>query len=331
MSPFRRRSVEAEDRDLGFGSLAQRGNHRLVNRDGSFAVSREGGRWHRSLTAYHALLTMSWRRFLLMAALTYAGFNLLFGLAYLACGPGAIAGPPPEDPSMGGPVLRAFILAVHTSSTVGYGQLVPASVPAHLVMTVQAFLTLVLVALGTGIVFARFSRPNADLAWSEHAVVAPYRGIRAFMVRVANRRENQIVDMQAKLILTLFEERDGKRHRGFYELELERRKVSFLPLSWTIVHPIDESSPLHGLDERSFADCEPEVIVLLQGRDTMTSQDIHDWISYTADEVVFDARFVRIFDPTPEGTVRMDLDRIGFGVYLSLHVSVLEVLSRGLG
>ena len=311
MSPFRRRSVEAEDRDLGFGSLAQRGNHRLVNRDGSFAVSRQGGRWHRSLTAYHALLTMSWRRFLLMAALTYAGFNLLFGLAYLACGPGAIAGPPPEDPSMGGPVLRAFILAVHTSSTVGYGQLVPASVPAHLVMTVQAFLTLVLVALGTGIVFARFSRPNADLAWSEHAVVAPYRGIRAFMVRVANRRENQIVDMQAKLILTLFEERDGKRHRGFYELELERRKVSFLPLSWTIVHPIDEASPLHGLTAEDCERLRVEVVLLLRGRDATTAQDVHDWTSYAGDQILFGEKFANIFEQQGEdGPLTMDVRRI---------------------
>lgn len=296
------------DRDLGFGSVADLQRSRLLTRDGHFGVQRFGHDWRAALNAYHGLLTMSWGRFLLVAALVYIGFDVLFALAYLACGPEAVAGDGAR-----GPFLRAFFLAVQTSTTVGYGQLAPAGTAAQLVSTVQGFGAMVLVALGTGVVFARFSRPTVDLAWSDRALVAPYGDDgRGLMLRIANRRPNQVFDLQARLMLVLDEPGDGPtRQRQFHPLDLERQKVSFFPLSWTIVHPIEGDSPLHDVTPEEFLARRGEVIVLLQGRDATTSQDVHAWCSYTADEVVFGARFVPIFEAAPDGgPIRMDVDRV---------------------
>ncbi|MFT5292415.1 MAG: inward rectifier potassium channel [Planctomycetota bacterium] len=299
-------TTEEQDRDLGFGAAAHSDGARLFNRDGSFAVVRSGRGWRAALSAYHTLLTASWVPFLLLLAAVYLFFNLLFAVGYLACGSGGITGP-----DSGAPFLRAFFLAVQTSSTVGYGQLAPSGVAANFVMVLQAFFSLTLVALGTGVIFARFSRPVADLAWSDHAIVAPYRGSTGLMCRVAHRRKHQIFDLHAKVILSLSPLVDGSRQRSFHELELERDKVSFLPLSWTIVHPIDEDSPLFGMSPEKFRECRGEVIILLQGRDATSSQDVHLWTSYTATEVSFGARFLPVIErQAQDGLVRMDVGRI---------------------
>ncbi len=297
-----------EDRDLGFGSLASRAS-RLVERDGSFSVAHVGGSWRARLSLYHRMLTTRWGWFLLGAALAYLAFNLLFAAAYIACGEGAITGP-----ATYGRFLQALFLSVQTSSTVGYGQLAPSGLAANVVMMVQAFCSLVLVALGTGLVFARFSRPAPDIAWSDRAVVAPYRGGTGLMLRIANRRRNQLLDLHAKVMLSSFVEGDdtgGAPRRVFHDLPLERSLVSFLHLSWTIVHPIDEQSPLQGLSPEDYARLRVEAVVLLRGRDATTSQDVHDWTSYTDTEIVHGARFVRIFERESEGgPLTMDVRRI---------------------
>lgn len=294
------------DRDLGFGKVASAQRQRLVNRNGSFGVTQKIGSSFGSLSLYHLLLTTSWIQFLGIAAVSYLGFNLLFGLAYLGCGPRGIDGL--EETA---PFLRAFFLAVQTSSTVGYGHLAPANVASNSVMIVQAFFSLVLLACSTGVVFARFSKPSTNLAWSRQAVVAPYKSGFGFMFRIANRRSGQIINLRAKVILTMFVPGNGEVKRSFYELKLERNRVSFFPFSWTIVHPIDEESPLWETTFETFTQRRGEAIVLLQGHDATTSQEVFDWSSYTCDEVVYGARFTPIHREDPEdGTIRFDISRI---------------------
>ncbi|MCZ6726793.1 MAG: ion channel [Acidobacteria bacterium] len=306
---LRPNETEANDRDLGFGSeVAARSQRRFINPDGSFNVERHGLGWRANLSLYHQLISMSWLRFVGLVVALYLLINAVFALAYVACGAQALAG------AISGPLaarlLQAFFFSVQTFSTVGYGGVEPASLAANIVMTVESVTGLLSVALVTGLVFARFSHPVADIVFSRHGIVAPYRGITAFEFRIANSRRNQIVDLQARVILaTLDPERPGKRI--FRQLHLERDKVSFFPLSWTVVHPIDDDSPLAGLAPTDLERMEAEFLILLSGFDETFSQIVHTRSSYKAHEMRWNVKFSSMFESTPEDrSVAMDISRI---------------------
>ena len=304
-------ALEEETRDLGFGTVViEQSRRRLLNRDGSFNVERHGLGWRSTLSLYYSLLTMSWLQFVLLALGAYLLTNGLFALAYFLCGPGALEGGI-RAASTGERFLQAFFFSVHTVSTVGYGHIVPVNLAANAVMTLEAVVGLFAVALGTGLVFARFSRPLARIVFSRTAVIAPYRGMSAFEFRIANRRRNQIVDLEARVLLSRLELRNGEMKRHFYPLELERERVSFFPLAWTIVHPIDEDSPLWGVGQEELRESDAEFLVLLTGMDDTFSQKVHARSSYKAEEVVWGARFQNIFERTsPDAHLAIDVSRI---------------------
>jgi len=296
---------EELERDLGFGAVVSReSEQRLLNRDGSFNVEREGvGLWE-TLNLYHLLLTISWPRFFALVAGHFCLANALFALAYLACGD-VIQG----DIGTGNAFARAFFFSVMTSSTIGYGNLVVTGVAANLVMTAEVVFAVITFAVITGVVFARFSRPVAQILYSEHAVIAPFQDGQAFMFRVVNTRNNQLIELKAKVIFSRFEERSGVRMRQYYQLALERSAVVFFPLSWTIVHAIDQNSPLHGLTAADLKTSRAEFLVLLTGLDETFSSPVHSRSSYTAGELVWNARFASLFSRPKAGSVSIDLRR----------------------
>ncbi len=285
---------EQDLRDLGFGTVVSReSQQRLLNRDGSFNVERRGLGFWRSFSLYHALLTISWSHFFLIFVGWYFVANALFALAYLACGPKALGGA-----TLGlenHPFLRAFFFSVETLSTIGYGNVTPEGVAANMVVTVEALAGLGGFALVTGLLFARFSRPTAQILFSRHAVVAPYRDLTALEFRVANARSNELIEISAKVMLSRFEDVDGSRTRRYYPLALERDSVVFLPLTWTVVHPIDDASPLHGETAESLRSSQAEFLVLLKAFDEIFSTIVQTRASYTMDEVVWGARFANAF------------------------------------
>lgn len=300
----------SEDRDLGFGSVVTRDTQRrLLNRDGSFNVLRRGRGIRSALSLYYSLLTMSWPRFVFLAALAYLVANTMFAAGYVLCGPGALEGV--LGASGGSRLTQAFFFSVHTLSTIGYGHVVPASLGANVLVTLEAMVGLFGLALGTGLIFARFSRPLAEIVFSEHAVITPYRGITAFEFRVVNRRRNEIMELEAKVHLAWLEEENGRLKRQFHELPLERHKVAFFPLSWTIVHPIDKESPLFGVTREQLAASNAEFLVLLTGIDETFSQTVHSRSSYRGEEVVWRAAFANIFErPTADAPLAIDVGRI---------------------
>lgn len=303
------RPQEDLSRDLGFGSrVAQQTHRRFLNRDGSFNVERRGLSFLRSLSLYHALLTTSWTRFFLLIALAYFATNGLFALAYLACGPGALRGA--EGVTVGERLPEAFFFSVQTLATIGYGGVSPRGLAANLLVTLEALVGLMGFALATGLLFARFSRPIAQIAFSERAVVAPYRGITALMFRIVNERSNQLIEVTATVTLSRMEMVDGAQVRRFHPLTLERRKVVFLPLHWVCVHPIDEASPLRGVDAASFADSDAEVLILLTGVDETFSQTVHARSSYKHDEVVWGVRFRDMYVSSDDDILRIDVRRL---------------------
>jgi inward rectifier potassium channel len=300
---------EEENRDLGFGSVIARERIRLLNRDGSFNVKRRGMYFWESLSLYHWLLTMPWWTFGLTVISFYALSNVVFAALYIWVG-----GPSPFrgtiDSRIGDGFLQAFFFSVQTFSTIGFGNITPAGVAANVIVSFESLAGLLSFALITGLLFARFSRPTAKIIFSKWAIVAPYRGTKAFEFRITNGRSNQLIEVEAKVIFSRFENVDGASLRRFYPLKLERDKVAFFPLSWTVVHPIDKNSPLFGTTNDQMLSSSGEFLVLLTGIDETFSQTVHSRSSYTADEVIWGVKFSNIFDPLSEDkTLAIDMAR----------------------
>lgn len=256
---------------------------------------------------------MSWGRFLSIVAAFYVIVNAVFALAYLACGPGALAGPGFTGHSpLYSDFFRAYFFSVETFGTIGYGNITPFGMSANILLTVESFIGLLSAALATGLVFARFSRPNAAIVYSRQALVAPYRDITGFMFRCANARSNQLIEVTVRIMYSRIVVRpNGDRVREFTSLPLEFDKVTFFALSWTVVHPIDSSSPLYGCTAAQLAQSEAEFLVLLSGNDETFAQTVHSRTSYRANEIVWNAKFRSMFLETAElGTTGMDLSRI---------------------
>ncbi|MEO7457544.1 MAG: ion channel [Gemmatimonadaceae bacterium] len=292
--------------DLGFGSVIGGENERrLIERDGRFTARRHGFSPFSYLNGYHALLTMTWPRFLGIATLSYLGVNVLFALAYLACGPGALAGL--STGMMGGPFLRAFFFSVDSFATIGYGNVYPVGALANLLVTAQAIISILAVALLTGLVFSRFARPTAALLFSDVAVIAPYQGISGFMFRITNVRNNQLMELEAKV---LFTDLHGQGRR-YTQLKLERTRVVFFPMSWTIVHPIDEKSPMFGWTHDDFVRADAEFLILISGMDETFAQTVHARSSYKPDEIVVGKKFANIYKPVAkDGTISIDISKL---------------------
>ena len=304
------RSSEEEFKDLGFGTEVARGaRQRLLNRNGSFNVIREGLNPFSSLSLYHWLLTISWSKFLGFITGVYVGVNALFAYAFLLCGPDALQSS--SGSFVGHSFYRAFFFSVDTFATIGYGNIIPVGVAANTLVTIEALVNILGIALATGVIFSRFSRPSARIVYSRNAIVAPYRNWSGLEFRIANGRSSQLIEVQIQVILTKLERTDGSLVRKFYDLSLERHRVVFFALSWTVVHPIDPSSPMWGLTQKDLLDADAEILILLTGTDETLSQTVHSRSSYKADEIVWGAKFANMFMRTEaDGIIGMNLSRI---------------------
>ncbi|MEP6618690.1 MAG: ion channel [bacterium] len=295
-----------EPKDLGFGSIVGGANERrLIERDGSFTARREGFAPLSYLNGYHAMLTMSWPRFLGILMLVYVGLNALFAGLFMLCGPDALAGLGVDR--MGGTFLRAFFFSIETFATIGYGAVYPVGAAANWLVTVESIISILAIALLTGLVFARFARPTAALLFSDVAVVAPYQGRTAFMFRITNARSNQLMELEAKVLFTRL---DG-RGRTYTQLKLERTKVVFFPMSWTIVHPIEDDSPMFGMSHMDLEDNEAEFLILMSGIDETFAQTVHARSSYKPEEIVFAKKFSNMYNPVArDGIISVDIRKL---------------------
>lgn len=301
---------QEEKGDLGFGAVVSaRSGPRLLNHDGTFNVRRSGLAWAEAVSLYHSALVQRWPAFLGWVAVFYIGINLLFAVAYLACGANALAGP--GIATMGGPLTRAFFFSVETFATIGYGHIVPNGLVANALVSVEAFVGLLAQALITGLLFARFARPTAAVRFSRSAVVAPFRDGQALMIRMANRRKNELIELAATLTYSYMERVNETPVRRYRALPLDRSTVTFFPLAWTIVHPITTDSPLWGLTREQLLEREAEFLLLLRGVDDTFAATVHARTSYRAEQIVWNARFANIFSaPDDRGTLSVDISRL---------------------
>ena len=276
---------------------------RLVTSSRSDQLVRYGFDRHWWQDNYHSALTVSWWGFLLITAMAYLALNLLFASLYLAQH-GSIANVPDLD------FADAFFFSVQTMATIGYGQLVPLTIYANILVTIEALIGMLFIALTTGLVFARFSRPTARILFSKVAVIGNYDGVRTLFVRAGNERQNQILRADVSMHFLRTEiSREGATMRRFYDMKLARDRTPLFGLTFLMMHVIDESSPLFGLTAESCAMIDGEIVVTISGLDETMSQTIHARTSYAAAEIRWDHRFVDIFGFTDDGRRAIDFGR----------------------
>ncbi len=279
--------------------MSQQRDLRLLNRDGTFNVQTRGRGLHAFL-AYSNLVSTTWNRFFFFVAAVYLTLNGCFAVAYAACGPEGLVNT--LDTGIHAPLLKAFFFSIHTSATIGYGSTVPVGLLTNTLVALESVVSLLGLAVVTGLVFARFSRPVADILFSQNALMSWIGNRRAFQFRIINSRNNQIIDLHVRLLVSRFElNASGVNVRRYYPLSLERESVVFFPLSWTVVHVIDEQSPLFGITEEEMNASGAEFLILLTGVDETFSQIVNARSSYRATEIIWDAKFTDIFVYDLEG------------------------------
>jgi len=270
----------------------------------------------RSLDIYHSVLTVSWLGFFAVIALLYGLFNLVFAGLYLL-DRHAIANARPSS------FADAFFFSVQTMATIGYGELYPQTLYGNLVVTLEVLLGMSGLALATGLIFARFSRPTALVIFSAVAVITPYDGVPTLMFRAANQRRNQILEAQVSVAVLRDEStREGGQMRRFHDLSLARSRTPAFGLTWMVMHPINKESPLHGATPESLAAAKAEIVVTLTGIDGTFAQNIYARHSYVAEEILWNRRFADVLGQLDDGTRVID--------YRRFH-EVIEIRERASG
>jgi inward rectifier potassium channel len=251
---------------------------------------------------YHSLLRGPWWVSIAAISGVFLAANTVFAALYLVTG-----GVPHAAP---GSFRDAFFFSVETMATIGYGYMYPDSTAANVLMTIQSILGLLLTALSTGLVFAKFSRSTARMLFSRNAVISPLNGAPTLMFRLGNQRDNQIVDAQLRVVMIRTEKLEGGG--SFYrmlDLPLTRQRALSLSRSWNVLHVIDASSPLQGETPQSLAEKEIEIQILVVGIDDITMQPVHAQHRYYAKDVLYGHRMADVLSETPDGHLVLDLRR----------------------
>jgi inward rectifier potassium channel len=281
---------------------------RVINKDGSFNVHRRGTTW-RDVHPYLYLINMPWLGFFAFIFLGYLAVNTLFALFYYALGPNQLQGA--DAPTAFAHFLNSFFFSAHTLTTVGYGSISPKGAAANFLAAFEAMIGLMGFALATGLLFGRVSRPSARIGYSGNIVIAPYLDGASLQFRVVNQRRNTLMELEAKVMLMTVTGPAGDLRRDYKVLKLERQTVYFLPLTWTIVHPIDEHSPLHGKTSADLERLQAEILILIKGFDDTFSQTVHSRYSYRYNEIVWGARFTPAFQIDDQGDIVLEVDQVG--------------------
>jgi inward rectifier potassium channel len=280
---------------------------RAINTNGQFNVRRTGQSW-RDWHPYLFMISAPWPVFFLLILAAFLLMNVGFALAY--CGAGLDHLKNAEAPTAFMSFLNAFFFSAHTLSTVGYGNMWPLGPVANGIAVLESLVGVLGFAIATGLLFGRFSRPSARFGFSKSMLVAPYQDGISLQFRVVNRRRNNIIDLEARVMLMWVEVCDGLPQRRYQLLTLERSSVMFFPLTWTVVHPIVEGSPLLGKTAEDLERLQTEVMILMKGHDESFGQSVHARYSYRYDEFVWGAKFATAFEIEENGDLRIEVDKV---------------------
>jgi inward rectifier potassium channel len=293
--------------DLGFGTQIGDKQQRMLNRDGSFNVIRKGQSFWDTFNTYHALITMGWGKFILLVSLFYIAVNLVFAFVFYFIGMENLAG------ASGHTTLEkffdAFFFSAQTVTTLGYGRISPIGFWASFAAAIESIVGLMSFAIITGLLYGRFSRPKARIIQSEKALISPYRDTNALMFRIINGKVNQLIEVEVQVVVALRVMEKGVPIRRFSALDLERSKISLFPTNWTIVHPIDEKSPLYNMTGEEMKELDAEFSIMLKGFDDSFSQTVYWRSSFKHSDIVWGAKFVTILSNQSDGAITIDMER----------------------
>lgn len=285
----------------GFGTQSGSYGGRFINKDGTANVERRGLSYFSRISWYHTLIDMPVWKFLSILLFFYIGINLVFASVYFAIGLEHLNGIN-DSGSVWVQFGQAYFFSAQTFTTVGYGHISPSGFLASAVSAIEALIGLLSFAIATGLFFGRFSRPRAYLKFSHNALIAPYAGGKALMIRLSPYKNTNFTEAEAKITLGMSVDENGKSINKFYSLDLEYSKVNSLNLNWTLVHPITEESPLYDFKEEDFATISGEFFVFIKTFDDMFSTVVAASSSYTFKEVVYGAKFVSMIAKSTDGT-----------------------------
>lgn len=287
---FGNKNKSGRNVELGFGNKNYSSSVRFLNKDGSVNIRRTGVAGMDTLDRYHWLITTSWMNLILMIAVSYTLTNTFFATIYYLMGYqnfGGILGY--DGPSR---FMDLFFFSAQTLTTVGYGHVYPNATNVSTVAAIESMMGLMGFAMATGVLYGRFSRPTIALLYSENALISPYEDMTGLMFRVANMKQNELIEIEANVVLSYSDPNTNRRE--FETLPLETTKINFLPLSWTIVHPIDEKSPMFNVSKEELVKRDAELIILIKAINDTYSQTVYSRMSYKAVEFEEKAKFVPV-------------------------------------
>jgi len=274
-------------------------------RFGSYEFKKKGVSRFDLRDPYHLAVALTWPQFLAALLALYLSVNVVFATLFWLV-PASVANARPDS------FADAFFFSIETLATVGYGEMYPATLYGHVVAATEIICGLAFTAILTGLTFVRFSRPRAKLVFAANPVVAMHNGKPTLMVRVGNGRAGVLADAAAKLnVLLSATTAEGKLFRRAQELRLERAHIPLFPLSWTLMHVLDERSPLHGYDTARAIEADARVFVTLEARDPTLATSVHEIRTYVPEDIRFGMRYSDALTTANDGTPVLDLTRIG--------------------
>jgi len=296
--------------DTGFGTSTTNVGGRFVNKDGSFNLKKEGMPIWERYSVFHGMLTMPRWKFIMIIAIFFVVVNIFFSLFYYMIGPGEFQGIIAKTPWQKWKEL--FFFSTETFTTVGYGRVNPVGDWANTLSSIESISGFLSLAVFTGLVYGRFSKPESFLIFSNHALISPYQDKSGLMFRFASYKDNHVLtDVEVKVTMGLQLTEDGNTEFKFYSLDLERRRVDSLPMNFTVVHPIDEQSPLYGLGPEEMKNADLELYVLIRGFDDVYSNIVLQRTSYTFEEIKFNAKFVPMYrESEDKNTTILELHKL---------------------
>ena len=290
------------NRFKNIGKMRRKPDHSLrhiINQDGRLEVSSLT--WHTFWRdPYHLMLTLPWSGFLVLITFGYLALNLIFAFAYWLGGD-CIANAQPES------FLDKFFFSVQTLASIGYGAMYPKTIYANTIVTIESIAGLTGIAVMTGLSFARFSRPTARILFSKAAVITTHDNVQTLMFRAANRRSNLILEAQMHCYLFRDETTlEGKSMRRIYDLKLVRSQTPNFMLTWTVMHQIDELSPIYGMTPEEFKRTNTTLTIILSGIDETVSQMVHARHVYTHKSILINKQLVDVIFHSEDGNRYID-------------------------
>ncbi len=301
--------------NTGFGTNASSYGGRLLNKDGSPNIKKTGVGFFEKFSWFHTMLNMKGWKFFIIIFLFYILVNLFFTIIYYAIGVENLSGL--KVNSEVEKFTEAFFFSAQTFTTVGYGRISPIGFVMNAVSSFQALIGLLSFAVATGLMYGRFSLPKAYIRFSERALISPYEGGVALMIRMAPFKNTAaLTNAEVKVTIAMIVEKNGKLNNEFFNVKLETSKINALALSWTLVHPINEDSPLFGFTENDFKITKGEILIYLNAFDDTFSNNVIARTSYTFDEILYGYKFTPMYSRSDTGETTV------------IHLEMLNVCTK---